>query len=219
MSKLGKARGCVGGLILGSAIRALVFILSALIKFLASVMVFLGLWVPFFYALLGAILYLVFKFDPFSGSIDSKIYLAGFAATVLCALLITIKHLFEKPAESVAEGFKRPIWKKPQEEDYEEDERESPSRSARRETRRYEDETEYRRPVSRDEYSRRQENNVPRGHDRDYYEKDALLSERPKIYYSAIEKDTLIHEYSDRFEVYRMIGGRAVPDKVEYKNL
>ena len=31
--------------------------------------------------------------------------------------------------------------------------------------------------------------------------------EEPKIYLSAIEPNTLIHEYSDRFEVYDLNGG------------
>lgn len=39
----------------------------------------------------------------------------------------------------------------------------------------------------------------------------------PEIYLSKVEDDTLIHEFSDRFEVYKMIDGKAVKDRVEYK--
>lgn len=42
--------------------------------------------------------------------------------------------------------------------------------------------------------------------------------EEPKIYMSALEPNILIHEYSDRFEVYRMINGRAIRDRIEFKN-
>lgn len=228
MSKLSKAKGCVGGLLLGSAVRALVFILTALIKVLASVMVFFGLWAPFFFALLGGVLYLVFKFDPFSGSIDSKLYLAGFAGTVLCALLITIRHLFEKPAQSVAEGFKKPIWRKPsaQDDDYTEDS-ETSHRDYVRPKRRYPEEDyspsrddDYRRE-RREEYSRspRREDYDRRRPMMDYPQDNVLLTEKPKIYYSSLEKYTLVHEYGDRFEVYRVIDGRPVLDKVEYKSL
>lgn len=241
MSKIGKAKGCVGGLILGSAIRALIFIMSALIKVIASFMVFFGLWAPFFYAILGGILYLVFQFDPFSGSIDSKIYLGGFAGTVLCAILITIKHLFDKPAQSVAEGFKKPIWKKEEEN---EEESVSSRRVYGRDRRRYEDEDEYeerdhyrsrgdypRREDRRDDYRSDSRVSDYRNEDyrrRDYrnedyrreeYEEKEILKERPKIYYSAREKDTLVHEYNDRFEVFRVIDGRTILDKVEYKHL
>jgi hypothetical protein len=34
---------------------------------------------------------------------------------------------------------------------------------------------------------------------------------------SAREKDTLVHEYSDRFEVYRIVDGKPLLHKVEYK--
>ncbi|MBO5776057.1 MAG: hypothetical protein J6R35_01645 [Clostridia bacterium] len=42
-------------------------------------------------------------------------------------------------------------------------------------------------------------------------------AEEPKIYMSAIEPNTLIHEYSDRFEVYVLEGGVKTLDRVEYK--
>lgn len=42
--------------------------------------------------------------------------------------------------------------------------------------------------------------------------------EQPQIYMSALEKDVLIHEYSDRFEVYNLVGGEKVFSKVIYKD-
>lgn len=42
--------------------------------------------------------------------------------------------------------------------------------------------------------------------------------EEPKIYLSVLEPNTLIHEYSDRFEVFRLVNGKAVKDRVEFKN-
>lgn len=215
---------------MGSALRAIIFVLGALIKLIASIMVFFGLWAPFFYALLGAALYLAFKFDPFSGSIDSKIYLAGFGGTVLCALLLTIKHLFEKPAESIAEGFKKPIWKKRSEED----EEEYVSRRDYDRIRRFEEDRDEEDYASRRDYGRRsrveeededgeyeyRSKAERRAMPRESYAEDApAVAEKPRIYYSAREKDTLIHEYGDRFEVFRVIDGRPVLDKVEYKNL
>ena len=44
------------------------------------------------------------------------------------------------------------------------------------------------------------------------------IEERPNIYYSAIEEDTLIHEYSDRFEIFRLHDNRAKLDRIEYKD-
>ncbi|HHX49217.1 MAG TPA: hypothetical protein GX709_02315 [Clostridiales bacterium] len=41
--------------------------------------------------------------------------------------------------------------------------------------------------------------------------------EEPLIYLSKVESDTLIHEYEDRYEVYKMKDGKAIKDRVEYK--
>lgn len=42
-------------------------------------------------------------------------------------------------------------------------------------------------------------------------------AEKPEIYFSRLEPDLLIHEYSDRFELYRVAGNRTLPEGVEYK--
>ena len=45
----------------------------------------------------------------------------------------------------------------------------------------------------------------------------AMRCDEPKIYMSAIEPNTLIHEYSDRFEVYLLEGGEKTLKDVLYK--
>jgi hypothetical protein len=47
--------------------------------------------------------------------------------------------------------------------------------------------------------------------------KKSEKEEKPSIYYSAIEPDTLIHEYSDRFEIYKIEDNKARLETVEYK--
>ncbi len=42
--------------------------------------------------------------------------------------------------------------------------------------------------------------------------------ERPSIYYSILEQDALIHEYDDRFEIYKVEDNKARLERVEYKN-
>jgi len=215
MGKISKAKGCLGGMLLGSALRVLIYIVNGLIKLIVAVMVFFGLWAPFFYALLGAALYLTLKFDPFSGSVDSKLYLAGFAGSLLCALLLTIRHIFDHPAKSVAEGFRNPVWKKPEdEEEGRRRENEDEGRSRRRE--RENEDSHYERRGGEESYRRRyyaeeERERAP--------ERQRTAYESPRIYYSALEKDTIVHEYADRFEVFRIRDGRPVLDKVEYKNI
>lgn len=41
--------------------------------------------------------------------------------------------------------------------------------------------------------------------------------EIPDIYFSKLQKNLLIYEYSDRFETYKLEGGKTVPVGVEYK--
>ena len=45
-----------------------------------------------------------------------------------------------------------------------------------------------------------------------------VQKEEPKIYMSAVEPNTLIHEYSNRFEVYRLEAGEKELVSVEYKD-
>ncbi len=47
--------------------------------------------------------------------------------------------------------------------------------------------------------------------------RESECREEPKIYMSALEKDVLIHEYRDRFEVYKLSDGKKTLDRVEYK--
>lgn len=42
-------------------------------------------------------------------------------------------------------------------------------------------------------------------------------AEKPEIYFSNLEPDTLVHEYSDRFELFKVAGSRTIPIGVEYK--
>lgn len=52
------------------------------------------------------------------------------------------------------------------------------------------------------------------GHlDDDYSDGEVI----PKIYMSALEKDVLVHEYPDRFEVYKLDGGKKTLDRIEYR--
>lgn len=47
--------------------------------------------------------------------------------------------------------------------------------------------------------------------------KEETEKTRPSIYYSTIEENTLIHEFEDRFEIYRIEDNKAKLERVEYK--
>ncbi len=42
-------------------------------------------------------------------------------------------------------------------------------------------------------------------------------SEKPEVYFSKLEPDLLVHEYSDRYELYRLEGNKKIPVRIEYK--
>ena len=97
---------------------------------------------------------------------------------------------------------------------------------------------EYRRESARSAYNRYeevvaphpipQENNhfempycaeeKPKLQEKVSYEPVVETKETPEIYMSAVEKDVLIHEYSNRFEVYNLVGGEKKLSKVVYKD-
>lgn len=41
--------------------------------------------------------------------------------------------------------------------------------------------------------------------------------ERPKVYFSELDPDLLVHEFSDRFELYRVNGTKLVLDSIKYR--
>ena len=189
------------GVALGSVFRAVFYLIGVIVKVLASVLVFTGLWVPALYALLGCVLYLVYQFDPLNNQgLYEYLYLSGAVVTIIIALVIFIRNLIVNPIKKAVTGDDgTEPWKKKKEKKRLEKALEREERDAKkRETARQKEEKE----------------EIPI-FDEPIYEK----REEPNIYLSKVEADTLIHEYSDRFEVYKLVDGRAIKDKVEFKNV
>ena len=189
------------GVALGSVFRAVFYLIGVIVKVLASVLVFTGLWVPALYALLGCVLYLVYQFDPLNNQgLYEYLYLSGAVITIIIALVIFIRNLIVNPIKKAVTGDDgTEPWKKKKEKKRLEKALEREERDAKkRETARQKEEKE----------------EIPI-FDEPIYEK----REEPNIYLSKVEADTLIHEYSDRFEVYKLVDGRAIKDKVEFKNV
>lgn len=153
----------------------------------------LGLWIPALYALFGLGLYLFADFNPMDvGSVEGIMFLVGFCASVLCALIIAVRNVIVKPMKGVVEGYKNPFWKKkPAEKPQEKEKKPEPY------------------PVQQPQY----------GYPERYFEEPVRRQiERPKIYRSELEPDSIVHEYGDRFEVFVTLpDGREVLDKIEYK--
>ncbi len=169
---------------MGSAIKLLALFLELIIRIVANLLVFFGLWVPFLYSFMGLMLYLFLEFNPLDWTLEGQLYVAGLAASLVCSIIITVRNLVLKPAKSVFKGFKEPLWKK--EKTQKKDELRSPK-------------TE--REALQQGHPAPPPNDI-----------------RPQIYYSALEENTLIHEYPDRFEIYRLENNHARIDRIEYKD-
>lgn len=175
----------------GGLLNALVSVFKFILWLVFMALTKLGLWIPALYALFGVGLYLFADFNPFDFGTESILYLVGFGASVLCALIIAVRNVIVKPLKGVVEGYKNPFWKKS-------DDGKEPKQKAK------EVEVKAENPPDRVPYQ--------------YEEAPKPRIERPKIYRSELEPDSLIHEYSDRFEVFVTLpDGREVLDKIEYK--
>ncbi len=175
----------------GGLLNALVSVIKFILWLLFMLITKLGLWIPALYALFGVGLYLFADFNPFDFGGESILYLVGFGASVLCALIIAVRNVIVKPLKGVVEGYKNPFWKK---EDGEKEKKEKA------------------KPVEAP--AQNTGDRVPNYHE----EAPKPRIERPKIYRSELEPDSIVHEYSDRFEVFVALpDGREVLDKIEYK--
>ncbi len=52
-----------------------------------------------------------------------------------------------------------------------------------------------------------------------YVRPEVRYAEVPKVYFSSLEENTLIHEYNDRFEVFRIVNGERNLAEVLYKDV
>ncbi len=260
--------------IISGIIKMAIGVLKAVSKILVAVFKLFS--VAIIYALIGVILFAVWQFNPFDGSLFAKLYLVGFGLSVLLSLILAYK-LFKKNGnkkevknnteeEKPLSWFEKRKRKKEQAIALQKEEDERIARLKReedlREQERRLEELKAERlqaEIQREERlleTYRQEaanaalqgyNDVVRAHPippqniapqieepnyfgapintfespvQPIYESipQTRAVEEPDIYMSAVEDNILIHEYSDRFEVYRLNGGEKTLVKVEYKN-
>lgn len=240
-----RAKGCAFGLLIGTFIRTLIMVVEFLSRILAKILVLFGLWIPLIYAIFGVILYYVFHFNPFDFSLYSTLYLSGAAACVVSSLIISIRNIVVKPARSVYEGYKHPLWERNREKKIEQEEAEfaeyvlkkrgdtlAPEQIDDFSTKRYKKKkVEYLLPG--DDFSNNSSENFDISTDRKlaynvnfndnrYFNPEPMSlapikAEKPQVYFSKLEPELLVHEYSDRFELFRIENHRSILDRVEYK--
>lgn len=238
------------GLVVGSILRSIVEFLAFFFKVVFKILTFFGLWIPLIYAAFGWILYLALDFNPFKFDTLGTLYLCGGLACVVAAAIISVRNVIVKPAKSIYNGYKHPIWKKAEEEEIDKEaeflkyaERSETVKNYKKESRYNPPEIEdFRLPKENDysadyllpieDFSARTESEkcggkyslnldwLPKIEDNDTETVSVRAlpkEEEPLVYFSKIKPELLIHEYSDRFEVFRMAGEKCIPVEVKYK--
>lgn len=219
-------------MVFSSLWRGLSFLVKNLFQIIAWFLVFFGLWIPALYALFGLILFLTLGFNPFEYDTFSLIYLGGGVLCIVASLIITVRHIFTQPLKKLFSSEKNASHEKRSADDAVTEERKD-APAPKRKTRKISYEVEETQTVPT---VAPRSDSRPRMETKRYSKPDPELKpswhflppedepvpmyapeERPSIYFSAVEPDTLIHEYHDRFEVYHVHQGKTTLTNVEYK--
>lgn len=189
------------------------WLLKIIISILADFFIFFGLYVPGFYILFGALLSHFTEFSLTTPSTDLNLFLVGLGLAVLCAVMITVRNLIIRPFKIVFGKTKdktkknikdHPRLKKNDQEDENED--------RKKEDRRVKEER------ADEEDAVDEENEKERREVKKKKEKDDEDSQYPLIYRSELYPEITVHEYEDRFDLYRDTEGYGKKFfKTEYK--
>lgn len=246
-NKRNKIEGCSTGLFMGSLMRSIVEFVLFVVRILAKILIIFGLWVPVVYAIFGLVLNLSFDFNPFDFSLYSTIYLSGAVACIICSLIIAVKNLLINPAKSIYKGYKNPLWERPKEvkedkedipytlknrwEVYGQTKKEvelNPPDIKEFKAKKPYPTPEYLLPnddfrnKTKSESDKARITLFPNWLPKKVEKQETVMVstpqvEKPFIYFSKLEPNILVHEYQDRYELYRLEGNIAVPVRVEYK--
>jgi hypothetical protein len=189
-----------------SFIKLFIYAISTLIKLVANILVFFGLYIPFFYLIYGGALYLFagFRFMPYTPEVG--LFFFGLALCALCAVIITVKNMLIKPLKAI---FGR------NEKEYEE---RHPRPRPYYATMRYDGGDYFPRPRPRIYPERSEQYGYLRiDSPREYIDRFDAFYEHPDVYRSEMNPDLIIYEYDDRFDVYRHNGDRLVFQESKYR--
>lgn len=230
-----RARASAGE-VTGSVLRSFFDFLFFLCKILFKFLKLFGLWIPLIYALFGLIMYWAFKFDPFKFDALGTLYLCGAIACVIASAIISVKNVIVKPARSIIKGFRNPVWKKKERQEYENADKSEIIKADREEAifnppkiEKFVESDEEKMEklfLSVDDFADGEESRRYSSYPDWLPETDesgethvtsVYKNEVPQIYFSKLEPDILVHEYSDRFELFRLEGTRTIPVRVEHK--
>lgn len=89
------------GFLGGTLLKLFHFIFDVVLKGIVSVLVFFGLYIPFFHLVFALYLWLLTSFNPFDWSTNSQLYLLGLVLCFVCSAIISIRNLILEPAKNI----------------------------------------------------------------------------------------------------------------------
>ncbi len=192
----------IKGIFVGSIFRLIIYVISTVIKLTANIMIFFGLYVPFFYLLYGEALILFADFAILPYTADTGLYLFGLVLSLFCSVIITIKSLLVNPIKSIFGRDEKEDIPTPHYNNQNYYQQEPPnierdySEQYNLENRRdnyspYRTDSGYFRLESREEFFSRTAGT--RTH-----------NESPDIYRSENNPDLVIYEYHNKYDIYRV---------------
>lgn len=107
MSKPGFIAGFAGAGILSVLMKFLGYV----VRFLSTIMLYFGLYVPFFYFLYGLIIHLTLGVVLFDFSTNSQLYLLGLLLCLVSSVIISVRNIILTPLKSALKFYdsrKRP---------------------------------------------------------------------------------------------------------------
>lgn len=107
MSKPGFIAGFAGAGILSVLMKFLGYV----VRFLSTIMLYFGLYVPFFYFLYGLIIHLTLGVALFDFSTNSQLYLLGLLLCLVSSVIISVRNIILTPLKSALKFYdsrKRP---------------------------------------------------------------------------------------------------------------
>lgn len=185
-------RKFIGGMLMATILKLIFYTISTAIKLIANIMVFFGLYVPFFYLIYIEMLILFAGFTIIPYNANVGLFVFGLVLCFFCSLIITVRNLIVKPIRAVfgrddkEYSERHPIKRRPP----------MPYQGG-----------EFPRPRREYEPSRsRQYGYLRIDSPREYMDKLDSYYERPDVYRSEVNPELIVYEYYNRFDLYRHNG-------------
>lgn len=187
-------KGLATSAVVITLIKSVLKLINVIFTIIARILILFGLWVPLIYTFVGVLTMLAFKVDPLAGGAYSYIFFIGLVLSLLISAIITFKTMLLRPIKELLDY--RAVQK----------EYDRRKEDARRIDLYHKNPKKYfamygELPDKESAYylkSKRTRTDITR------------IDEIPKIYRSENNKDIVIHEYKDRFEVFKDMGDSMV---------